>query len=95
MKRKFIEKRHPGVSVTDLPRTRTYNWSASTICTILKNKDMNEEIDASKGVTRMFPQRLRNLNNVQKLRLIWMNENQLQGNSVIETRHLQQNENHF
>ncbi|PNF13681.1 hypothetical protein B7P43_G16673 [Cryptotermes secundus] len=72
MKRKIIEKRERGVSVADL--ARTYNRSTSTICTILKNKDKIKEMDVSKGVTRISIQRLRMLDDVERLLLIWINE---------------------
>ncbi|PNF34252.1 hypothetical protein B7P43_G17273 [Cryptotermes secundus] len=52
------------------------------ICTILKNKDKIKETDASKGVTRIFTQRLRILDDVERLLLIWINEKQLQGDSI-------------
>ncbi|PNF29464.1 hypothetical protein B7P43_G04543 [Cryptotermes secundus] len=82
LKRKIIEKRERGVSVADL--ARTYNRSTSTICTILKNKDKIKEIDASKGVTRISAQRLRVLDDVERLLLIWINEKQLQGDTINE-----------
>ncbi|PNF38621.1 hypothetical protein B7P43_G02309 [Cryptotermes secundus] len=75
MKRKIIEKRERSVSVADL--ARTYNRPTSTICTILKNKDKIKETDASKGVTRIPTQRLRILDDVERLLLIWINEKQL------------------
>ncbi|GBM08269.1 Tigger transposable element-derived protein 1 [Araneus ventricosus] len=82
MKRKIIEERERGVSVADL--ARTYNRSTSTICTILKDKDRIKEVDASKGVTRISTQRLRILDDVERLLLRWINEKQLQGDFVNE-----------
>ncbi|XP_043263000.1 tigger transposable element-derived protein 1-like [Colletes gigas] len=83
MKREIIEKRKRGVSVADL--ARTYNRSTSTICTILKNKDKIMEVDASKGVIRISTQRLRILDDVERLLLIWINEKQLQGDTINES----------
>ncbi|CAL7938614.1 unnamed protein product [Xylocopa violacea] len=82
MKREIIEKRERGVNVADL--ARTYNRSTSTICTILKNKDKIKEVDASKGVTRISTQRLRILDDVERLLLRWINEKQLQGDAINE-----------
>lgn len=81
-KREIIKNRERGVSVADL--ARRYNRSTSTICTILKNKDKILEIDASKGVTRISAQRLRVLDDVERLLLIWINEKQLQGDTINE-----------
>lgn len=81
-KRKIIEKSERGVSVAEL--ARLYNRSTSTICTILKNKDKFKEIDASKGVTRISTQRLRILDDVERLLLIWIQEKQSQGDIVNE-----------
>ncbi|GBM44696.1 hypothetical protein AVEN_101069-1 [Araneus ventricosus] len=73
MKLKITEKRERGVSVADVASTRT-----STICTILKNKDVIEEIDASKVMRKMCTQRLRILDDVERLLLMSINEKQLQ-----------------
>lgn len=83
IKREIIDKREQGVSVADL--ARIYNRSTSTICTILKNKDKIKEIDASKGVTRISTQRLRVLDDVERLLLIWINEKQLQADIITES----------
>ncbi|GBM20661.1 hypothetical protein AVEN_230245-1 [Araneus ventricosus] len=81
MKHKIIQKQERGVSLDNL--ALTYNRSTSTICKILKNKDRIKKIDASKGMTRILSmKRLRILVDVERLFLIWINENQLQGNSV-------------
>ncbi|PNF37109.1 hypothetical protein B7P43_G00502 [Cryptotermes secundus] len=82
MKSKIIEKRERGVSVADL--ACTYSRSTSTICTILKNKNKTKETDASKGVTRISTQRLRILDEVERLLLTWINEKQLQGDTINE-----------
>lgn len=82
MKHQIIRKRERGVSVADL--AHTYNRPTSTICTILKNKNKIKEIDASRGVTRISAQRLRILNDVERLLLIWINEKQLQGDTINE-----------
>lgn len=67
MKCKIIEKRERDVSMS-------YNQSTSTICTILKNKDKIQEIDASREVRRI----------VEKLLFILINKKQLQGDTANE-----------
>ncbi|GBM01752.1 hypothetical protein AVEN_271988-1 [Araneus ventricosus] len=74
-----MEKRERALSVAHIGST--CNRSTSTICTILKIKDIIEEMHASKGVTRM-PAQL--LNDVEMLPLIWVNEKQLRGNNFNE-----------
>ncbi|GBM85385.1 hypothetical protein AVEN_205403-1 [Araneus ventricosus] len=79
MKRKIFEKRERRVSVADV--ASTCNRSASTICTFLENKDLIEEIEGSKGATRISTQFL---DDVESLLLIWMHENQMPGDDVKE-----------
>ena len=63
---------------------RFYNKSTSTICTLLKKKEEIKALDAGKGVTRVSKQRLRVLEDVEKLFLVWINEKQLAGGTVTE-----------
>ncbi|GBN86685.1 hypothetical protein AVEN_163621-1 [Araneus ventricosus] len=53
--------------------------SISRICTILK--DMIKDTHASKGMTRISKQRLQNLDDGERLLLVWIHENQLQGDT--------------
>ncbi|GBN93651.1 hypothetical protein AVEN_127617-1 [Araneus ventricosus] len=58
------------MNVADLARTRTYNRSTSTFCTILKENDMIEEIVyASKVVRKKCIQRLLFLDDVERFLL--------------------------
>ncbi|GBO31000.1 hypothetical protein AVEN_57518-1 [Araneus ventricosus] len=82
IKRKIIEKRERGVSLTDL--ARTYNRYTSAISTILKDKDRVKEIDASNRVKKISAKRLRIFDNGDRLLLIRINEKQLQRDSVNE-----------
>ena len=61
---------------------RAFNLSKSTISTILKNKDKLEVVNASKGVSRVSSQRSQILDDVERLLLIWINEKQMQGDSI-------------
>uniref|UniRef100_A0A1I8PHF3 HTH CENPB-type domain-containing protein n=1 Tax=Stomoxys calcitrans TaxID=35570 RepID=A0A1I8PHF3_STOCA len=80
MKHKIIEKHKQGVGVGHL--ARTFNLTKSTISTILKNKYKLKDANASKGVSRISSQRSRILDDVEKLLLIWINEKQMQGDSI-------------
>lgn len=53
----------------------------STICTILKNKEVLKKDDVSNGVTKLTKQRPQVLQEVEKL-LVWINEKGLKGDSV-------------
>ena len=59
----------------------------STICTILKNRETLKKADTARGVTVITKQRSQTIEEVEKLLLIWINENMLAGNSVSEGFH--------
>lgn len=80
IKHKIIESHKQGVGVADLGRT--FKLSKSTICTILKNKHKLMDVNASKGVSRISSQRSPILDDVERLLLIWINQKQLQGDSI-------------
>lgn len=56
----------------------------SMICSILKNKYKIKKNNASKVVTRITTQQPRIVDDVEKLLLIWINEKQLQNNTINE-----------
>jgi hypothetical protein len=56
----------------------------STICTILKNRETIKKADVAKGMTVITKQQSQMIEEVQKLLLIWINDNMLAGNSVSE-----------
>lgn len=62
-----------------------YSRPTSTICTILKNKDKIKEVDTSKEVSKISTQRIRILENVKRLLLIYVNEKQLQAVTINES----------
>jgi len=76
----IVEKRDRGVSVTDL--CRMYRRSSSTICTILKRKDKLLVVDPSNGVTIITKKRSPIIDDVEKLLLVWINEKQMQGDTI-------------
>jgi len=56
----------------------------STICTILKNRETIKKADVARGVTVITKQRSQMIEEVEKLLLIWINDDMLGGNSVSE-----------
>jgi len=56
----------------------------SMICTILKNRETIKKADVARGVTVITKQRSQTIEEVEKLLLIWINNNMLAGNSVSE-----------
>lgn len=80
MKLKIIEKYKQGLGVSGLGRE--YNLSKSTISTILKNKDKLGLVNAAKGVSRISSQRPQIMDDLERLLLIWINEKQMQGDSI-------------
>ena len=79
MNKEIIEKRDRDVSVTDLCR-----MSFSTKCTILKQKDKILAFDLSKGLTMISKNRPPIIDDVEKLLLIWIKENHMQGDTINE-----------
>ncbi|XP_069167432.1 tigger transposable element-derived protein 1-like [Procambarus clarkii] len=56
----------------------------STISTILRGKDKYKTLDVAKGVSKLTSKRPKLLEDVERLLLVWMNEQQLHGNCVSE-----------
>jgi len=80
MKKEIIEKRDRGVSVIYI--CLMYRKSSSTTCTILKQKDKILVVSPSKGVTWIIKNRPPIIDDVEKLLLVWINENQMQGDTI-------------
>lgn len=83
LKQQIIENREKGVKVSKL--AQMYNRSTSTICSILKEKNMLKTLTASKGLSRRSEKRADVLNEVERLLLIWINQQRS------KTGHLTQN----
>ena len=61
-----------------------YGKSASTISSILAKKKEIKEADVAKGVIVLTKQRSQTIKDVEKLLLVWINKQQLAGDSVSE-----------
>jgi len=61
-----------------------FGMAKSTICTSLKNRETIKKADVARGVTVITKQRSQMIEEVEKLLLIWINDNMLAGNSVSE-----------
>ena len=64
--------------------TRNYGKFASTISFILAKKKEIKEADVAKGANVLTKQRLQTIKDVEKLLLVWTNEQQLGEDSVLE-----------
>lgn len=82
LKKKIIEKYDQGVRVVDL--AKQYDRSTSTICTILKQKELIKAITPAKGVKIISKQRTSIHENMEKLLMVWLTEKQLAGDTVTE-----------
>ncbi|GCC32241.1 hypothetical protein chiPu_0010702 [Chiloscyllium punctatum] len=82
-KKETIAKHENGACVSDL--TMQYDMAKSTICTILKNKEALKAAVVAKGVTILTKQTPKLLDEVEKLLLVWINQQELAGDSVNET----------
>ena len=63
---------------------RMYGKSASMISSILAKKKEIKEADVTKGVNVLTKQRSQTIKDVEKLLLVWINKQQLAGDSVSE-----------
>ena len=82
VKKEIIAKRENSVRVSDL--ATQFGMVKSTICTILKSRETIKKADVARGVTVITKQRSQTIEEVEKLLLIWINDNMLAGNSVPE-----------
>ncbi|XP_076357961.1 putative CENPB DNA-binding domain-containing protein 1 isoform X1 [Tachypleus tridentatus] len=73
VKKDLIANYESGVRVSEL--ATQFGMAKSTVCTILKNKEVIKEADVAKGVTVLTKQRSQIMEEVEKLLLIWVNEN--------------------
>ncbi|KAK4324160.1 hypothetical protein Pmani_005163 [Petrolisthes manimaculis] len=82
MKREIIAKPERGVRVTNL--AKEYDRSTSTICTILKQKEMIKGITPAKGVKIISKLRNSVHEKMENLLLMWLSQKQLAGDTVTE-----------
>ncbi|XP_066121792.1 tigger transposable element-derived protein 1-like isoform X2 [Saccopteryx bilineata] len=83
VKQEIIEKHERGVRVIEL--ARLYDRNASTICTILKQKDAIKSANPAKGTTILSQLRTNIHEEMEKLLLVWVKEKELAGDTVTET----------
>ena len=76
-KKKLVAKYESGVRVADL--SRMYGKYASTISSILAKKKEIKEADVAKRVNMLKKQRSQTIKDVEKLLLVWINEQELAG----------------
>ncbi|XP_019721512.1 tigger transposable element-derived protein 1-like [Hippocampus comes] len=79
-KKEIIAEHEAGLRVADL--AAQFGLPKSTVCTILKNKASIKAADVAKGVTLLTKQRPQILEDVEKLLLLWVNEQELAGGGV-------------
>ncbi|XP_069961466.1 tigger transposable element-derived protein 1 isoform X3 [Cherax quadricarinatus] len=82
LKHEIIEKHERGVRVVDL--ARQYMRNTSTICTILKQKELLKAISPAMGIKIISKQRTSVHEEMEKLLLTWLTEKQLAGDTVAE-----------
>ena len=82
MKQEIIEKHERGVQVHEL--ARQYDRSTSTICTILKQKDVFKSATTAKGAIILSKLRTNTHEEMEKLLLVWVREKELAGDTVSE-----------
>ncbi|GIY36369.1 hypothetical protein CDAR_210121 [Caerostris darwini] len=83
LKREIIEKHEQGVRVVDL--SRQYGRSTSMICSVLKRKESIKSVTPAKGLTIISKLRTTLHENMEKLLMVWVTENQLQGDTLTQT----------
>jgi len=81
VKKGIIAKHENGVRDFDL--ATQIGMAKSTICPILKNRESIKKADVARGVT-VIKQRSQTFEKLEKLLLIWINDNKLAGNSFSE-----------
>ena len=75
VKKEIIAKHDNGVRVSDL--ATQFGMAKSTNCTILRNRETIKKADVARGVTVIPKQRSQTIEKVEKLLLIWINDNML------------------
>ncbi|KAM4688985.1 tigger transposable element-derived protein 1-like [Discoglossus pictus] len=79
-KKEIIAKYEGGSRNCDLDAE--YKRPASTIATIVKNKEFIKGADVARGVSTITKQRPKTLEEVEKLLYVWIQEKQLAGDSI-------------
>jgi len=82
LKKEIISKFERGIHVSEL--AAEYSMAKSTISNILKKKQQLKEANVSKGVSTLTKQRPQIIEEVEKLLLVYINEKQLEGDSINE-----------
>lgn len=83
VKKKLIAKHESGVRLSDL--STMFKMPKSTICTILKRKEVIKAADVAKGVTILTSsKRPQAMEQMEKLLLVWINEKQMVGDNISE-----------
>ncbi|UYV70559.1 hypothetical protein LAZ67_7003536 [Cordylochernes scorpioides] len=83
LKPEIIEIHEQGVRVVDL--SRQYGHSTSMICSVLKRKESIKSVTPAKGLTIISKLRTSLHENMEKLLMVWVTENQLQGDTLTQT----------
>ena len=83
VKQEIINLHEKGTRVIEL--ARKFGRSTSTICTILKQKDILKDVKAAKGATIVSQLRTSVHDEMERLLLIWIKEKELAGDTVTET----------
>ncbi|XP_070584367.1 tigger transposable element-derived protein 1-like [Erythrolamprus reginae] len=81
-KQEIINLHEKGTRVIDL--ARKFQRSTSTICTILKQKDILKGVKAAKGATIISQLRTSVHEEMERLLLIWIKEKELAGDTITE-----------
>lgn len=82
VKKDIIKRHEKGMKVAEI--ARLYKRSTSTICTVLKKKEILRGLDVAKGVTRVSKQRPHTLEDVETLLSVWVSEKQIAGDTLNE-----------
>lgn len=80
IKVEIVQKHDNGARVKDL--CKMYDRSASTICTILKQKEALKGLTPAKGVSILSKRRSPVINEMERLLLIWIREKHLAGGAI-------------
>ncbi|XP_051924896.1 tigger transposable element-derived protein 1-like [Hippocampus zosterae] len=79
-KKEIVAEHEAGARLAEL--AARFGLPKSTVCTILKKKASIKAADVAKGVTLLTKQRPQILEDVEKLLLLWVNEQELAGGGV-------------
>ncbi|XP_066108863.1 tigger transposable element-derived protein 1-like [Saccopteryx bilineata] len=82
LKKEIIEKYESGFKIAEI--SRMYRKSPSTISSIVVKKEAIKEANVAKSVNVLMKQRSQTTEDVKQLLLIWINQKQLDGDSVSE-----------